>query len=344
MAEKRKPMVVNTKKQVETAPTANKAKYLKLPSKIQRFKPVAGQDYTVIFLPWIAGKGHPEKGEPVATRFIMVHAALGPNSEAHYCLAHINKPCPVCEMFQEQRLKCPRGDKTFWRDQVMPFSARNRELMLIHVLKHQDPKNLFIWDEAVGNFGDSFRAMFQRREAWRKYANLEDGCTVEFSAAESTGGDFKFVTCKNAIVIEPRTEPLDKWLVEAAYNTCVDDFLVYTPYAELARLLGQTGGDDSNGEDQERMETPSSRVKERTEEDELAEEEDEEEEDDEEQKVPEKPTRKPTRSVRPAVEDVEEAEPDDDEDDDDEEVDPDDEEPEPDPEPVKPKTGKKKPR
>jgi hypothetical protein len=231
--------IITAQGQVDNAPAAGKAAYLKLPSEIKLFQPENNRVYKLVFLPWRGKKGNTSvmANGWTTNRFIYVHNNVGPGDERVICLQRtLGKPCPVCEEFARQ--KAAGKD---WEKVLQPLKFKNRELIFVHNTAEKD--SLYVWDESTFLFGDNFRLKFNKKDEWRAYADFNKGCIIEVNAVEKKMGKGSCVECGVNIEMDVRKEPLSKFLVEAAKKYCIDDYFVLPTYERIAKLLGQTGGD-----------------------------------------------------------------------------------------------------
>lgn len=243
---------------LDYAPSVSRIAYLNrnaMGKNVTQFRPEKGS-YKLIFLPWKAGKnnttGNP--GETVVNRYFSTHAMIGPNEEAHLCLAQFGEKCAVCELFQRLKREGEKGNKTYWNNVLAPLKSKNRELWLVHDTEdRKNPENVMLWDESVHLFGDAFRSVYKKRSAWENFASHKPGrgCIVEFDAEEKAIGQSSCIDCGHGIVLTPREDKLPGFLIDASYDLCPDDWLIKTPYAKLSKLVEQTGGAADEEEDEE---------------------------------------------------------------------------------------------
>lgn len=310
--------------ELDNAPSKDKIRYLKIPEGIKKFKPEKGKSYKGVFLPWPAGKYNKSavEGKLVAVRFVKAHAQVGPDNEMHLCEANTyGKPCPVCEEFS--RLQRKGEGKDYWKKVLAPLKAKDRELRLFWM--PDDPKNLYLWEEASFCFGEAFRIKVAKKQEWKRYADPDDGCYIEFEGREAKIGEGSFVDCKLGIEIEKRTEPIPESILAKAEKLCVDDWVIATPYSKLKKLVSETGGIDTDEDEQEETEEPEG-----PEDDDKdgGETEDEEEGDDDDDEVEEEETANSEDEETEETEETEESEEEESEDEEEEEE-PEEEEPAP---------------
>jgi hypothetical protein len=269
----REEIIVSAKGQVASAPTKNKAQYLNLPPAIQLFSPTPGVNYVAAFLPWRAGKTHPQvmfsgayqikPGDWVTNRFLSVHKRQGPNEENFLCNGDLGKACYVCERFGKvKNSQPPRGtpeSKKYWNEVMMPLKPSDRELFFIHLLEgegSENKKNLFLWDESPFLFGDAFRKLFTRRPGYDNYASPgKSGMNVSFSPVKVEKGDYEYVSCAEGIIMDKREEPLPDWLWDTIEKVCIDNYIKEAPY-ELMKSFYIGNGESTSAKSSTTVSVP----------------------------------------------------------------------------------------
>lgn len=242
-AQRRAAAVAAAQAAIDSAPSTNKARYVRLPPTVKRYEPKAGVTKKAFFLQWIAGPLNPtfKKGTLAWNRFHRVHSRIGPNDEHFGCAMAIGKPCAVCEMFQYQKTHGEKS-KQFWDTVLAPLKIKNREFFLLHFIDDDDPKNIYFWDESPSLFGDKFRGLYTKRAAWMAFLDPEVGCVVEINPVEKKIGQGSCVDCGEGIIIESLEKPINPNVVATAKKLCPDDWVIWTPYADLKRFMDNTGG------------------------------------------------------------------------------------------------------
>ena len=157
------------------------------------FKDVADEDFfkeqpsknTIDIIPFIVtsdthterlserGRNHIiPKGNVWYRRQLLIHYNVGPEGHTCICPRTVNKKCPICEYAFEQY----REDND--KDTLRKLMPSTRELYNVQDCNEEDPVTK-LWLISYGNFGKLFDQMKTVDAENLKFANLEDGKSLE---------------------------------------------------------------------------------------------------------------------------------------------------------------------
>ena len=112
------------------------------------------------------------KGNVWYRRQLLIHYNVGPEGLTCICPRTVNKKCPICEYAFEQY----REDND--KDALKKLMPSTRELYNVQDCNEEEPETK-LWLISYGNFGKLFDQMKTVDAENLKFANLEDGKSIE---------------------------------------------------------------------------------------------------------------------------------------------------------------------
>ena len=171
--------------------------YLKIPSNIKMFNPVAGKEYELDFLPYIVtDPKHLERDDKIDQAIpgnlwyrkpYITHRDIGIDNKRILCLKTFGKKCPVCEHFAERK-----DEGADWDTELKLIAQKQRSLYAVVVLnsKDYDPDSIYLFDFSDFLFQDLLKEELEMDESNEIFPSLEEGMTLVVRFRQGKNGKF----------------------------------------------------------------------------------------------------------------------------------------------------------
>lgn len=215
------------------------------------YKPEEGTNKIDIIPYIIKTDNHPqreeagmEKGYEDYLLDIWVHSFVGPMEESFLCLKKtFGKPCPICEEAalmrkngeDEDEVKALKPSRRVFYN-VIDVDDRDKGIQIFESSHYLFEKELL--EEAESN-GDGEIITF---------ADIEEGSTIAFRAAEETGGKYKYLKFKS-FKFKERKENYEEDILEESYS--LDELMVIPVYEDVHNAFHGIADDESENSSDE---------------------------------------------------------------------------------------------